>query len=118
MTVRGGVGEEELRAWHGVADVYVHASPNEMFGLSVLEALASGLPVVASSGGAAREVLDGAALYFHPRDHVGLSERIVQLSADEDLRRTFSRKARRRALRFSWDRVAGQYLALYAELIG
>lgn len=75
-------------------------SLNEGFGLTALEAMAAGVPVIAANSGALPEVLHDAALYFTPRMSRELSERIALLQGDPELRRDLGAKGVRRARRF------------------
>lgn len=100
------------------ADVYVHANAMEPFGLIVLEAMASGLPVAGvASGGVKETVGDGCgrlAASDRPRD---LAEAIDDLFSDDWGR--LSARARDHVVRqFSWDRVFSDLSAVYAEVSG
>ncbi len=79
-------------------DIYVMPSDKESFGISLLEAMCSGLPVVATSVGGPLEVVEEGVSGFlvPPRDPVRLAEAIVRLVQDGDLRRRLGRRARER----------------------
>jgi starch synthase len=93
---------------------------SELLGLAVLEAMASGTPVVASRvGGLAEVVQDGETGFLVPSGDVGaLRERLEQVLGDPGLARRLGANARQVVLeRFTWDRVAERCLAAYSGLV-
>lgn len=91
----------------------------ELLGLSVLEAMASGTPVVASRVGGVPEIVDdgGTGLLVEPGDVAGLRAAVATLLADPAQARAMGRCARRRVLeRFTWDACARRCVAAYDEL--
>ena len=78
----------------------------EGFGFPVLEAMRSGLPVVASPAGGVREVAGEAALYAEPGDVEGLAAAARRVLDDSALRRRLVAAGKKRAAAFSWDRCA------------
>ena len=92
----GYVAYSSLPGWYGRADVFVHPAVDEPWGVSVNEALASSLPVVASSGvGAAAELIrpGGCGLEFPSGDAVALAQALERLLLDPALRQRYSRAA-------------------------
>ena len=107
----GRVSDEELAALYRGARCLVYPSLYEGFGLPVLEAMASGTPVVTSRGGATEEVAGDAAVLVDPLDVDAIAAGIMEaLARGEELRA----KGLERAADFSWDRVARETLAVYA----
>ncbi|MCL6581647.1 MAG: N-acetyl-alpha-D-glucosaminyl L-malate synthase BshA [Firmicutes bacterium] len=107
---------EELLA---ACDLFILPSRLEAFGLAALEAMAAGVPVVATRVGGLPEVVgEGeAGLLYEPDDLEGMAEGLRRLMTDTGLRLDFSRRARDRAFRlFSTDRIIPQYEALYERL--
>lgn len=103
-------------AFHA-ADVLVQPSAYESFGLVVLEALACGVPVVATPTGCVPEVVtDAVTGYVRPAEAAPVAA-AVQALADAD-RAALAAASRRRALEHSWHEVAGRYVAVLAELAG
>lgn len=102
---------EELLALHGSAIALVHPSSHEGFGLTVLEALALGTPVVAVRNAATEELTRGAALLV--AGAAEMSEAIGRLAADPGLRQELSRAGRRSAARFGWDASARAHERAY-----
>ncbi len=109
-----------LPLWYNAADICIIPSLYETFGMVALEAMACGLPVVATRvGGLQETIVDGISgvLFWPPRADV-LASRLAELLADEELRRRLGREARRRAQAYAWERVATQVEALYRQLLG
>lgn len=116
----GAVPPEELRRLYSLCDVFVMPSLWESQGLSVLEAMAAGRPVVASDIGPVREnVPPGAGLLVPPGDHVALAEAIVTLLRDPDRRRAMGREGRRFVCtERRWERMAALTIDAYARFAG
>jgi glycosyltransferase involved in cell wall biosynthesis len=105
-----------MREW----DIYAQPSHAEGFGISVLEAMASGLPVVASAVGGLREiVLEGETGFLVPSsDSVALAERISRLGRAPELRAQMGQRGRARVLsQFSVERETAAIQAAYERLL-
>ncbi len=116
----GRVSDEELARYYRTADLVCAPSTGfESFGLVLLEAMAAGCPVVASDIPGYREVVRHGVegLLVPPGDEEGLAAALLQLLADEALRRRLCEQGQVRAASFSWERVAGQILDYYDELL-
>jgi glycosyltransferase involved in cell wall biosynthesis len=115
---QGWAEHEELPAEYEDADVFVFPSVwDEPFGIPVAEAMAAGLPVVASRvGGIPEIVADGeTGMLVEPDDASALAAALEQLVNDAELRARLGEAGRLRAAeRFSWDRAAAAYRALFA----
>ena len=111
----GYVPAEDLLALYNLADLFVFPSLYEGFGLPPLEAMACGLPVVASTAPALREVLDGAALLVQAQDVAALAEAMAAALGDEALRSRLREAGLQRAALFSWERTARETAAVYRE---
>ena len=99
-------------------DLFVFPSRYESFSLVLLEAMASGLPVItARTVGAAELVTEESGVVLeHPNDMEGLVSSIRRLLADPELRRRMGACARRIAEQHSWERMASDYARLYEEM--
>lgn len=102
----GFIAEEDLPALYSGATALVYPSIYEGFGLPALEAMASGtVPIVANST-ALPEVVGDVGLYIDPFSVDDLTESIVRIVSDADLRIRLSRRAVQRAKEFTWERAA------------
>lgn len=114
----GRVDEVDLHSLYRVADWFVHPTRYEGSSLVTLEAMAHGLPVVASrTGGLPDKVIDGVSGFLvTPGDPEALSSRLVDASSVDASQ--FGAAGRQRCeSRFSWNVVAPQYLSLYQQLV-
>ena len=100
------VPEKDLPGFYSYADLLVHPSLSEGFGLTPLEAMACGTPVLSSSACALPEVVGDAGLLFDPADSAALGELILTTLGNEGLRKTLSAKGLKRAELFSWEKTA------------
>lgn len=116
------VSPQKIQDYYHVGDVFVTPSVGkEAFGLVNVEAMASGLPVVAHNVGGIREVVEhGKTGYLVPAEPSGqpLADKITELLTDDKKRAAFGESGRKRVeSHFTWDRVAENYRTLYRQLI-
>ncbi len=102
----GYVPDEDLPGLYSGASLFIMPSLFESLGLSVLEAMACGTPVVTSYAGALPEVAGEAAIQVDPTSVEGMAEAMRTLLLDEHLRRELKRKGSERVRQFSWERSA------------
>ena len=103
-----------------ITDIFVLPSLQEGMPNSLLEAMACGLPVIASRiGGVVDVIEDGKnGILFEPGDVSGLAYAMIRLLNDNELRKTLGVEARKRIEEgFSIDRISGEYIGLYREII-
>lgn len=111
----------DVARWLVAADAFVLSSLDEGTSVSLLEAMAAGLPaVVTRVGGNLFVVADGeTGLLVPPRDEAALAEGMLRLARDPLLRRDMGRLARRRfEERFTWDGMLDPYGRMYREVLG
>lgn len=110
----------ELKYYYSAADVFVTTPWYEPFGITPLEAMACGTPVIgANVGGIKYSVRDGRTGYLvPPKDADALGERLAYLLGRPQLLRRFSQQAVERVQRrFTWQRVSAQIAEIYEELL-
>ncbi|HDR88055.1 MAG TPA: glycosyltransferase family 1 protein [Bacteroidetes bacterium] len=108
---------EELPALYQAARMLVYPSVFEGFGIPILEALRSGIPVVTTHNGCFSEVGGKAALYADPGSPEEIGRQILRLWQDDDLHGELSARAREQETRFRDEKIARQWETLYRELI-
>jgi len=118
VKVVGVVADWELPALYAASSVMVSPSLYEGFGLTVVEAMACGCPVVALKAGALPEVAGDSALLLDSQDSAALCEAIERLLADRRFWLEMRRRGLERARRFSWTRAASLTSAVYREALG
>jgi D-inositol-3-phosphate glycosyltransferase len=118
VTFAGAVPHEELAAYYRAADVVAIPSFSESFGLVAVEAMASGVPVVASRvGGLASTVADGRTGYLIPwRCPEPFAEKIELLLRNQQLRSALGRAGVEAMRAYSWESVADRLVALYERV--
>jgi glycosyltransferase involved in cell wall biosynthesis len=110
----GYVSDAELDALMRGADVLVHPSLYEGFGMVVVEAMARGCPVAAAGATSLPEAAGGAAELFDPRSPEDIARAI---GAAGERRAELAEAGRARAAALSWERTAAQTLAVYREAL-
>jgi glycosyltransferase involved in cell wall biosynthesis len=118
IALTGPLPPEDLDALYRAADVFVYPSLYEGFGLPVIEAMARGIPTVASNTSSLPEVAGEAALGVNPRSVREIAQAIETVLTDLDLADRLSIAGRRRAERFSWDETARMTLEVYERVVG
>jgi len=112
----GEVPWEEVRRWYTHAALFAFPSYLETFGHPLLEAMASGLPVLAADTAVFREIGGDAVRYGDPFDTEALAEGLCALIADPAEAARLAAAARARAADFGWERTAQRTLAMFDSL--
>jgi glycosyltransferase involved in cell wall biosynthesis len=105
--------EPDIAALLGAAAALVHPALHEGFGLTALEAMAAGVPVVAARSPGLAETCAEAVRYIDPYDAADLATALGEVAADSVLRADLSRRGAARAAEFSWAASARAHIAAY-----
>ena len=109
----GYVPEDELPLAYRIAEVFVFCSLSEGFGMPLLEAIASGVPVVTSNVGAMAEIVGDSAQLVDPFSVESITEGLAGVLSSEALRRALTAKGVERVQRFRWEEAARKTLEVY-----
>ncbi|MCL4473134.1 MAG: glycosyltransferase family 4 protein [Actinobacteria bacterium] len=113
----GRVSDSLLAALYENASLFVFPSFCEGFGFPPLEAMDSGIPVIASTSPCIPETLEDAALYFDPYDVEGIAEKISQVLTDPAAQSRLVESGKRRAALFSWKNTAEKTVSAYRSFL-
>jgi glycosyltransferase involved in cell wall biosynthesis len=111
------VPDEDLPALYSCATVLAFPSRYEGFGLTVLEAMACGTPVVCSNSSSLPEVVGDAALLVPPDDAASLAMALQRVLNDMTLQHQMKTRGSQQAARFTWQRTAQETFAVYERVI-
>jgi glycosyltransferase involved in cell wall biosynthesis len=113
----GVVDEGRLHALYRGATALMYPSLYEGFGLPLIEAMASGTPVIASHEASIPEVLGGAGMLLDPHDSASWRDAIIRIVNDESLRGDLRARGLARAATYTWQRTARLTLDVYREAV-
>jgi glycosyltransferase involved in cell wall biosynthesis len=108
---------DELPAIYQLANVFVYPSRYEGFGIPILEALASGTPVVAATGSCLEEAGGPDSLYVGPDDEKGLAEKIDLVLKDSSLSQQMIERGMLYAAKFEEKKLAAQMMSVYQKVL-
>lgn len=111
------INSDEVTEWLGKTSIYVMPARYEPFGLSILEAALSGCALVLGDIPSLKEVWGGAAMYADPDNPFAFRHQVQTLIQNAAKRQSMAKKAMERAQLYSVDRFAGQYTAMYRQLL-
>ena len=117
IQIIGYVWPGELDTLYSRASIFAFPSLDEGFGIPVLEAMAHGVPVVASDRPSLAEIAGEAALLVDPCRTEALALALQRLTHDPDLREDYSERGRERAKLYPWQRSVHETYAVYRELL-
>ncbi|MFH1661818.1 MAG: glycosyltransferase family 1 protein [Candidatus Falkowbacteria bacterium] len=107
----GWAPEVDVPYIYNGADVFVHPSRYEGFGITIIQAMACGTPVATSWVASIPEVAGDAALLFNPNDTKSIADAMAKIILDKDLKNDLINKGFKRAENFSWEKCARETLA-------
>jgi glycosyltransferase involved in cell wall biosynthesis len=113
----GFIEEEDLPVLYSLADVFVLPSLYEGFGIPLLEAMASGCPIVTSTEGSCPEVVAGAGVLVNPRDSADIARGIHQVLTDRSLAADLVTRGYQRVQEFSWEKCAAETLEVIRSVV-
>ena len=111
------VDESDLPLVYNAADLFVFPSLYEGFGLSPLESMACGTPVIASNRSSIPEVIGDAGILVDPLNIDELTEKMVDVLNNEDIKKDLSKKGLERSENFTWEKCAKETLKVYNDLL-
>jgi alpha-1,3-rhamnosyl/mannosyltransferase len=117
VRVLGYVDDEALAALYAGARAVIYASLYEGFGLPIVEAMASGAPVLTSNTGCMKELGEKAAMLVDPHDTEAITDGMRRLLEDDAEVARLRAAGMGRARDFSWDRCARDTLAVYRQVL-
>ncbi len=104
------VSHSETIKWYRFADAYILPSFYETFGLTIIEAMACGVPVLTSNTSAMPEIGGEAALYFNPNNPQDIANKTWEVLSNKELREKMMRLGTERACKFTWEDTAKKTL--------
>lgn len=115
----GYVSHNLMPLWYSAADIFCLPSRSEAFPLSLLEAMACGIPCVCAKVSGPKDVISHGknGLLFSTGSSAKLAETIIKILVDENLRKQLSKGARSTALKYSWNRVIEKTLKIYNTIL-
>ena len=114
----GRVPREDTAPFYREANIFVLPSFNEGMSNAMLEALASGLPLIATDTGGTKELLEDGKNGFiiQMKNSEDIAEKIKRLIDNPELRQKMAEESRKKALEMSWEKVAENYLDIYRKI--
>lgn len=113
----GYVNDRQLHALYAKATLFIYPSLFEGFGLPILEAMASGCPVITSNVSSLPEVAGDAALLVDPQSVESLAAALYAICQDHMLEEELKRQGQERAKMFSWGKCATETLSVYEQVV-
>lgn len=118
IILTGYIPQDLLPNLYGRASLFVYPSLYEGFGLPVIEAMAYGVPVLASNTTSLPEVVGNAGFLVDPNNIDDVREGMLRVLTDKKIRDGMSEKGLERARLFSWEKCSRETLAIYEKVLG
>ncbi|HEV2402948.1 MAG TPA: glycosyltransferase family 1 protein [Candidatus Saccharimonadales bacterium] len=109
----GFISDAHVKWLHEHCQAYVYPSLREGYGLTPIEAMADGAPVVSSNASCMPEILGDAAYYFNAKSPKDIAEKIAEVLRDPNLREQLIQKGKQQAGKYSWGQMAKETLVVY-----
>ncbi|MHA1488915.1 MAG: glycosyltransferase family 4 protein [Promethearchaeota archaeon] len=114
----GFISEEEMPFYYSMADIFItYSHAGEGFGLTPIEAIACGAPVICSSILVYKEVLQDNAIFVPPQNPHQLAKKIIELLKDDVKRTEMIKKAQKFIKRYTWDSVGKKLEKVYEKYL-
>ena len=117
VTVLGRLKDGEISSLYSQALAFVFPSLIEGFGLTGLEAMAVGLPVIAANASCLPEIYENSAMYFDPYNPQDLADKISLLNDDPTLRRDLIKKGLVQVKKYSWVKMSQETWQIYLNAL-
>ncbi|MFC4599694.1 glycosyltransferase [Cohnella hongkongensis] len=111
----GYIDQKDMPYIFKAADYLVFPSLFEGFGIPLVEAMKTELPIICSREGSIPEIAGESALYFDPRNAQDIADKIIQVQ-DESIRNDLVRKGKMQAVKFTWDNCAESSLKVFKDV--
>jgi glycosyltransferase involved in cell wall biosynthesis len=114
----GPIADEEMPVYYSMADAFVtYSFAAEGFGLTPVEALACGTPIICSTMPAYQEILREHAIFVEPKRSDLLAEKIIEFFKNPDLRKQIMKNADEFLQRYTWKAFGDQIEAIYSDFL-
>lgn len=117
IMLTGYIPNNELPGLYKLSLLFLYPSLRESFGIPILEAMASGAPLICSNTSAIPEIAGEGACYVNPSNPEDIAEKIEEVLKNNSLRNQLVEYGYKRAAMFSWKKTANELLELYNEII-
>jgi glycosyltransferase involved in cell wall biosynthesis len=112
----GKVNHKKVLSYIHDSDIFIFASSAETFGITLLEGMALGMPIVCSSKSSLPEILKDGGIYFNPNNDYELANQIERFIKDKKFRKKKSKKAFNISLGYNWKNNVEQFCNLVNKL--
>ena len=111
------ISQSDLPPVYQMSSVFVYPSSFEGFGIPILEALNSGVPVIAATGSCLEETGGSHSIYFNPQNPEEIANALIKVLSEKELRETMIVEGNKYAQNFREENTAGKLMELYEKLI-
>ncbi len=112
----GFVEDNELIKYYASSDIYVFTSEHEGFGIVILEAMASGIPVICTDKPPMSEIIENGGKTFRLNDSKDLAKKIIKLLNNREELKEYSKNALQIAKKYEWENIAKAYIEYIKEM--